>query len=42
MKVVIVPYISDEKVKELKQCKIIKINKGDLWGPFIMCMILGL
>jgi hypothetical protein len=34
MKVVIVPYVSDDKVKELKY--------WDLWGPFLMCLVLGL
>ena len=34
MRVVIVPYVNEEKVKELKQ--------WDLWGPFVMCLLLGL
>jgi hypothetical protein len=34
MRVVIVPYVNEEKLKELKQ--------WDLWGPLLMCLILGL
>jgi hypothetical protein len=34
LKVVIVPSINDEKIKE--------INQWELWGPFVMCLVLGL
>lgn len=54
LKAVIVPYLTDDKIKELKQCmnidnmyyllffKNIHNKLGDLWGPFLMCMFLGL